>query len=108
MKDVNEPLAPIDMSTTDWLASGEPRINGAMTRQMRKRLAKPELSVVIPVFNEEDNIEILYEKLLIALAGTGRSWEVIFVDDGSTDRSFEELEKMADSDHRVKVVRSFS
>lgn len=104
MKDVNEPLAPIDMSTTDWLASGEPRINGAMTRQMRKRLAKPELSVVIPVFNEEDNIEILYEKLLIALAGTGRSWEVIFVDDGSTDRSFEELEKMADSDHRVKVV----
>lgn len=105
MKDINETLAPIDMSSsTNWLASSEPRIDGAMTREMRKRLAKPELSVVIPVFNEEDNIEILYEKLLVALAATERSWEVIFVDDGSNDRSFEELEKIAKADYRVKVI----
>ena len=49
--------------------------------EMTRNLAKPELSVVIPVFNEEDNIELLYEKLLLALTACGRTWEVIFIDD---------------------------
>ena len=74
-------------------------------KEMTRDLAKPELSVVIPVFNEEDNIELLYEKLLFALTSTGRSWEVILIDDGSTDTSFEELEKITKLDHRVKVVK---
>ena len=73
--------------------------------EMSRDLAKPDLSVVIPVFNEEDNIELLYEKLLLALTACARSWEVIFIDDGSSDFSFQELEKLVALDHRVKVVK---
>ncbi|HMP51314.1 MAG TPA: glycosyltransferase family 2 protein, partial [Candidatus Melainabacteria bacterium] len=91
---------PIDVNARiNW--EKEERTYKEMTRQM----AKPELSVVIPVYNEEDNIELLYEKLLLALTACGRTWEVIFIDDGSTDASFEELQKLVNLDHRAKVVK---
>jgi len=51
----------------------------------------PYLSVVIPVFNEEDNLEELGRRLLATLSQDGRPFEIIFVDDGSTDRSWEIL-----------------
>ncbi|MDZ4834339.1 MAG: glycosyltransferase family 2 protein [Candidatus Melainabacteria bacterium] len=66
---------------------------------------QPELSVVIPVLNEEDNIRPLYDKLLTAMARVGRTFEVIFIDDGSRDSSFEQLTRLAEIDSRVKVVK---
>jgi undecaprenyl-phosphate 4-deoxy-4-formamido-L-arabinose transferase len=51
----------------------------------------PEISVVIPVHNEEDNLPELGERLVRTLTGMGRSFEIIFVDDGSTDRSWQVL-----------------
>lgn len=91
---------PIDTQTpVDWDA--EKRAYNQKTRQ----LAKPELSVVIPVFNEEDNIELLYEKLLLSLTSIGKSWEVILIDDGSTDSSYEGLKKLSMLDDRIKVVK---
>jgi undecaprenyl-phosphate 4-deoxy-4-formamido-L-arabinose transferase len=51
----------------------------------------PYISVVIPVFNEEENLGELSRRLLSALAADGRPFEIIFVDDGSTDRSWEIL-----------------
>ena len=51
----------------------------------------PEISVVIPVFNEEDNLRELGERLVRTLTGMGRSFEIIFVDDGSTDGSWQLL-----------------
>ncbi len=48
----------------------------------------PEISVVIPVFNEEDNLRELGERLIRTLSGMGRPFEIIFVDDGSTDGSW--------------------
>ena len=53
--------------------------------------ADPEISVVIPVFNEEDNLRELGDRLLRTLTGMNRPFEIIFVDDGSTDRSWELL-----------------
>ncbi|HZI83387.1 MAG TPA: glycosyltransferase, partial [Casimicrobiaceae bacterium] len=47
----------------------------------------PELSVVIPVYNEEAGLQSLFDRLYPALDSLGRSYEVIFVDDGSRDRS---------------------
>jgi glycosyltransferase involved in cell wall biosynthesis len=52
---------------------------------------KPDLSVVFPVYNEEENIPILLEEISRALAGGGWSYEIIAVDDGSRDRSLEVL-----------------
>ena len=56
----------------------------------------PEISVVIPVFNEEDNLLELGERLVRTLTGMGRPFEVIFVDDGSTDGSWELLTDLND------------
>jgi len=51
----------------------------------------PEISVVIPVFNEEENLRELGERLIRTLTGMGRPFEIIFVDDGSTDGSWQLL-----------------
>ncbi len=65
----------------------------------------PDLSLVIPVFNEEENLPILYDKLIESLSKLELSWEAIFVDDGSSDNSYLELSKIAARDSRVKAVR---
>ncbi len=54
----------------------------------------PEISVVIPVYNEEDNLRELGERLIRTLTGLGRSFEIICVDDGSTDRSWQVLSEL--------------
>ena len=51
----------------------------------------PEVSVVIPVYNEEEGLPLLFERLYPALDALGRSYEIVFVDDGSADRSVAEL-----------------
>ena len=47
----------------------------------------PAISIVIPVYNEQEGLPLLFERLYAALDALGRSYEVVFVDDGSTDRS---------------------
>jgi len=68
----------------------------------------PCLSIVIPVFNEEDSLPALFEQLYPALDALGRSYECIFIDDGSTDASVSLLRKMfqARPDHtRLLILR---
>ena len=62
------------------------------------------LSVVLPVFNEEESIDSLYAELSAALNGIGKPYEVIFVDDGSTDHSLERLSDLQARDSRVVVI----
>lgn len=66
--------------------------------------AAPEISVFLPVYNEEPNILPLHAKLDEALNRLGRSAEIIYVDDGSTDGSLRVLREVADRDRRVRVV----
>lgn len=63
-----------------------------------------DLSVVIPIHNEEDNVEPLYAELKEVLDGMNISHEIVFVDDGSRDRSLEKLRAMTQSDPRVTIV----
>ena len=63
------------------------------------------LSVVIPVFNEEDNLVELQARLAASLDGADYSWEIIYVDDGSRDRSWEILSRLHQNDPRVRLVR---
>ncbi|HEY6120536.1 MAG TPA: glycosyltransferase family 2 protein [Pyrinomonadaceae bacterium] len=64
----------------------------------------PEVSVFLPVYNEEPNLLPLHAKLDEALQKLGRSAEIIFVDDGSTDGSLRVLRQIAAADDRVRVV----
>ncbi len=64
----------------------------------------PYLSVVIPVFDEEANIAALHGRVRAALEATGRTWEIVYVDDGSHDRSLEMLRDLAATDGHVVVV----
>jgi glycosyltransferase involved in cell wall biosynthesis len=64
----------------------------------------PEISVLLPVLNEEPNLRPLYQKLDAALDELGRSAEIIFVDDGSTDGSLAVLREISEKDPRVRVV----
>jgi glycosyltransferase involved in cell wall biosynthesis len=64
----------------------------------------PEISVFLPVFDEEPNLVLLHEKLDVALRALGRPAEIIYVDDGSTDGSLNVLRQLARLDKRVRVV----
>ena len=64
-----------------------------------------EISVVIPVFNERESLGILYEKLCAQLEELDKSFELIFIDDGSTDGSFKILSALYRKDSRVRVIR---
>ncbi len=72
---------------------------------MEEKDKNPQISIVVPFYNEEDNIEELYEQLSRVLKGLGVSYELIFINDGSTDRSHELLLKLFASDRTVKVIR---
>lgn len=63
------------------------------------------LSVIIPLFNEEENIEPLYPRLKEALEGLGIGYEIVIVDDGSTDGGFSILKRLHEADPLLKVVR---
>jgi glycosyltransferase involved in cell wall biosynthesis len=65
----------------------------------------PELSIVIPVQNESPNIKPLYEELTHTLGQYGRSYELVIVDDGSTDDTFEQLAALQSRDARLRVIR---
>jgi glycosyltransferase involved in cell wall biosynthesis len=65
----------------------------------------PDLSIVIPLYNEAENVEPLYAELTAALAGLGRSYEVIVVDDGSRDDSFSRLAAVHQRDPRWRIIR---
>jgi dolichol-phosphate mannosyltransferase len=64
-----------------------------------------DLSVVVPVYNEEESLPPLWGELHPVLDSLGMRWEVIFVDDGSADRSAEVVRGLRESDARVRLVR---
>jgi glycosyltransferase involved in cell wall biosynthesis len=63
------------------------------------------LSIVIPIHNEEHSILPLYDRLTAVLESIERPYEILFIDDASTDRSFELLANLVETDGRLKVIR---
>lgn len=64
-----------------------------------------DLSFVIPVLNEEESIPELYERLLVALRTITERFEIIFIDDGSTDGTYATILALHEQDPRVKAIR---
>jgi undecaprenyl-phosphate 4-deoxy-4-formamido-L-arabinose transferase len=65
----------------------------------------PDLTIIVPVYNEADTIGELYRRTTAALDSGPRTYELVFVDDGSTDATFAELERLHTADPRVRAVR---
>ena len=63
-----------------------------------------KFSVVLPVFNEQDNLETLFSELKRGADATGRPWEAVFVDDCSTDDSLAIIRRLAEENHEVRYV----
>lgn len=70
-----------------------------------KTTEPPGISLVIPIFNEADNLEELHRELISALEKLGRPFEIILIDDGSTDASWTVLKDLQQKDHRIKLIR---
>jgi polyisoprenyl-phosphate glycosyltransferase len=64
----------------------------------------PRYSIVVPIYNEEGNIQKLYDRVSQVMDSTGESWELVTVNDGSRDKSFEMLEALSRKDPRIKVI----
>lgn len=64
----------------------------------------PTFSIVVPVYNEEGCLEELYRRVTVVMDSTGEPWELVFVDDGSRDRSTEIIKHLAEQDRRVRPI----
>src|SRR6267142_134196 len=83
-----------------WLRLARPRYNSS------GMVARAEaVSVILPVLNERDNLEPLHARLTAALKPLGRDYEIVFVDDGSTDGTWDVMKRLVASDRAVRLVR---
>ncbi|PYO45748.1 MAG: hypothetical protein DMD84_27900, partial [Candidatus Rokuibacteriota bacterium] len=78
------------------------RESGSMRRESGSMI---DLSVVIPVYNEEDSLPLLWPELRSVLESERLTFEIVFVDDGSRDRSAEIIRGLREADPRVRLVR---
>ena len=62
------------------------------------------ISLIIPVYNEEENLGLLYEEIIHSLATLPYPWEIVFIDDGSTDASLQVIQNLAKTDPKVHFV----
>lgn len=65
---------------------------------------RPTYSIVAPVYNEEGNIQLLYDRIREVMDSTGEPWELVLVNDGSRDRSLALMEMLAAKDERVRII----
>lgn len=64
-----------------------------------------DISIVIPTYNEEENLEVLYEELKPVMESLNKSYEIIFIDDGSNDKTFKILKSIHAKDKAVKIIK---
>ncbi|MBX3138040.1 glycosyltransferase family 2 protein [Candidatus Obscuribacterales bacterium] len=86
--------------------SGETILNGVPASvQTPAKPGEVDLSIIIPVCNEEDTIQPLYDQTIDALSKIGCTYELLFIDDGSTDRSYELIKQLWVKDSNVRVLK---
>lgn len=71
----------------------------------RESNSQKELSIIVPLFNEEKSLSPLYKEMKSALKSSGKSYEIIFIDDGSSDNSWSVLEKLHATDKAIKGIQ---
>ena len=76
-----------------------------MSTKETKQTPGLDLTILVPLYNEEESLRELHEWLTRVIAGMGVSYELLWIDDGSTDRSWEILEELARKDEHIRAVR---
>lgn len=99
------------MEADNPTSDAKPTTSGPGTAPAGGQVSSPErgagtsVSVVVPVYNEQDNIEPLHREIVPVMESLGAPFEIVMVDDGSTDASCARLRALRTSDPRVRVVR---
>ena len=106
-RSINEPRVPEAAPASHPASETKAKTPAPAIRTPRPHTqgGRPQLSLVIPLFNEAGSLIELHEKISAALHTFRMPAEIIFIDDGSTDRSFEVLRELHQRDRRVRVVR---
>ena len=99
-KEGAEAAAP---AQTEKAQSGEKPRHQQQRNQPRQN--RPYISVIIPLLNEEESLHDLHEQLKYSLTKLGGNYELIFIDDGSTDGSFKVLQQLRQRNNRIKAIR---
>lgn len=68
-------------------------------------MKKIKYSVILPVYNEEKSLKKLNQRLVKVMSKLKEGWEIIFIDDGSTDGSFGEIKKLVEANARIKAIK---
>ena len=63
---------------------------------------KPKFSIVVPMYNEEESLPVLYQRITEVMDRTGEPWEFVMVDDGSSDRTADMIREFSREDQRVR------
>jgi glycosyltransferase involved in cell wall biosynthesis len=98
---------PYNNRVTAYIEYGDNHLdkNDSTARQTREVKTAVALSIVIPLLNEADSLPLLYQQLAAIMDRLDRSCEVVFIDDGSTDDSFEILRQLQQSDSRLRLIK---
>jgi len=72
---------------------------------MENKKKNPQISIVVPFYNEEDNIEELYRRLTEVLTSLGKTYELVFIDDGSTDSTYQIMMRLHQKDKNVQIIK---
>ena len=91
--------------TLSEVALSQPGIGQEVRCDRRRRMTAPELSIVVPAYNEAANVDAVYERLRSVLDGLGIQWELIFSVDPSIDATEELILALRERDPRVKLLR---
>ncbi|MDR3074290.1 MAG: glycosyltransferase family 2 protein [Deltaproteobacteria bacterium] len=78
-------------------------MNASLT-DARPEHAPPEITLVVPVYNEEDNVAALAGEIAVVMAAVPRSWELLFVDDGSSDASLAAIRSLAAASSHIRYI----
>jgi len=65
---------------------------------------KSAISIIIPLHNEENNIDVLYDAIINTMQSLHHDYEIVFVDDGSRDKSFDLVKKISSRDQKVRGI----
>jgi len=96
------PVEDVTMTTSTTITSVQHDLSASPTLDMAH--SQLDISLVIPVFNERDNLKPLYWKLKQVMDSLGLSYEILFIDDGSLDGSTAVLQQLSQSDQKTRVI----